>query len=79
MTTSHSSGCSAHNYDNNEIHNIENSREALPSQVFQVVGKRNQRAKGCKGHYLDQTHTSPKGTVPLGRGKVRTLPTKIYF
>ena len=43
----------------NEIHNVENSREALPSQVFPVVGKSNQRAKCCKGHisYLEQTHT----------------------
>jgi len=42
----------------NEIHNIRKPREALPSQVFQVAAKSNQRAKGWqraragKGHIL---------------------------
>jgi len=43
----------------NEIHNVGKPREALPSQVFQVVAKSNQRAKGWEGH-LDQT---TKGTL----------------
>jgi len=41
----------------NEIHNIKKLSEALPSQIFQVVAKSNQRAKGQQRHilFLDQT------------------------
>jgi len=37
----------------NEIHNILKPREALPSQVFQVVAKSNQKAKAGKGAYFN--------------------------
>ena len=52
------------------------AREALPSQVFQVVAKSNQRARAGKGHILllDQT---TKGTVPSGRG-LATKNTVLY-
>jgi len=40
----------------NEIHNVQEPREALPSQVFQVVAKSNQRAKGWE-------KASTKGTL----------------
>jgi len=47
----------------------------LPSQTFQVVAESNQRAKAGKRHISDyKGHiSSPKGTVPLGRGLVKTL------
>jgi len=63
----------------NEIHNIPKPREALPSQVFQVVAKSNQRAKGWqRAHFASRPDhkrhiRSPKGTVPSGRGLSRTL------
>jgi len=63
----------------NEIHNIQKPKEVLPSQIFQVVAKSNQKAKGWQRAYfvIRPDHKgnirSPKGTVPLGRGLARTL------
>ena len=54
----------------NEIHTIRKPCEALASQVFQVVAKTNQRAKGWqRAHFVfrpvHKGHIgSPKGTVP---------------
>ena len=53
----------------NEIHNTLKPREALPSQVFQVVAKGQRLAKGIfclvhKGHI----GSPKKGSVPFGRG-----------
>jgi len=43
----------------NEIHNFQKPREALPSQVFQVVAKSNGRAKGWqRAHFASRTITA---------------------
>ena len=64
----------------NEIpNNIQKPKEVLASQVFQVVAKSNQKAKGWqRAHFvIRRDHKwhigSPKGIVPLGRGLARTL------
>ena len=63
----------------NESHNIQKPREALPSQVFQVVAKSNQRAKGlAQGTFCLQTRLQghlkgTKGTLPFPRGLGRIL------
>ena len=52
----------------NEIHDVKMACETLPSQVFQVVAKNNQRAKAgkCPFCFLVQTKKkTTKGTVPL--------------
>ena len=45
----------------NEIHNVQKPSEALLSQVFQVVGKGNQRAKGWQWVHM-LIDTDHKGT-----------------
>jgi len=52
----------------NEIHNIKKHSEALPSQVFQVVAKSNQRAKAGKGHILFSDQTT-KDTLEARRAE----------
>ena len=49
---------------NNEIHYIQRLREALPSQVFQVVVKSNQRAKGWQRAHFVSDKTRPGPIVP---------------
>ena len=53
----------------NEIHNILKPREALPSQVFQVVLKVIKGQRLVRAHFVFRRgHTgSPKGTVPFSR------------
>ena len=65
----------------NEIHTIRKPSEALLGQVFQVVAKSNQRAKGWQRAYfvfrpVHKGHIrSPKSTVPPGRGTIGTHTT----
>ena len=60
----------------NEIHKMKNPSEALPSQVFQVVAKSNQRGKGWqRAHFASRPDhrghiRSPKGTMPFGEAYV---------
>ena len=69
----------------NEIHNMKNPMEALPSQVFQVVAKSNQRAKGWQRAYFasrpdHRGHIkSPKGTMPFGEAYLYQTCLALYI